>query len=476
MIRVSSSGASRSASDLAAAILTEARRDRSEEEIHRLERWKENTRRIIRTDAPISPDTWQQDPVGSAIRLVLTRPEPDNFRRWFDELPTIPPAVWWSAAALCGLLCGYHRLGTVFRGDAGLRRLLAIHALGNPAVWGQYALPPIWRRQDGAIVFDWEDVEVLRRPEHNRGRWFNADFADDAVTAAAQDLARRHAWTCLRKEIVVADGRIDVGGTGKISKARGKSAVLEIRGEVRLQLPPNAEIRDRLDVAAFRNCIVTAGGAHIAPPPSPSLPRRPPAPVTTGVPGLHCYPDLLTEAEEARLIAEIDRSPWLKDLKRRVQHYGWRYGYKERKVTADMRLGPLPRWADELAERLFSQGLVPNRPDQVIVNEYSGKQGISRHVDCQDCFEDGIAMISLLESWEMIFRLGKENRKVAVLLGRRSLAVMTGDSRYKWSHEIPPRMTEPGGPRRDRRISITFRRVRIDAGTSKQPPNQRTSD
>ncbi|MGH8480656.1 MAG: alpha-ketoglutarate-dependent dioxygenase AlkB [Gammaproteobacteria bacterium] len=466
VIRASISGPSRGASDLAAAILAEASRDRSKEEIRRLERWEEDTRRVVRADSPISPDTWQHDPVGSAVQLALTRPEPDNFRRWFDELPTIPPSVWWSAAALCGLLCGYRRLGTTFRGDAELRRLLAMHALGCPAVRGGEAIPPRWQRRDGAIVCNWGGAEVLRRPEHNRGRWFHADFASDIVTAAAEDLARRDAWPCFRQEIVLADCRIDVAGAGRVSTKRGKSAALQVLGEVRLQFPSNATIRETLDVSAFRHCIVTAGGVHIPPPPASLPPREPPVP-HPDVPGLFCVRDIVTEGEEISLVAEIDRSPWLTDLKRRVQHYGWRYGYKDRKVTADMRLGPLPRWADEIAERLFSQGFVSLRPDQVIVNEYMANQGISRHVDCPACFEDGVAMISLLESWEMVFRPRNGNRKVAVLLERRSLAVMTGKSRYEWSHEIPARNAEPGGLRRERRISITFRRVRIDASSSR---------
>ncbi|MGQ0593977.1 MAG: alpha-ketoglutarate-dependent dioxygenase AlkB [Gammaproteobacteria bacterium] len=462
VIRSSKAGPSRSATDFAAAILAEASRDRSKEEIHRLERWEENTRRVVRADSPISPDTWQHDPVGSAVQLALTRPEPDNFRRWFDELPTIPPSVWWSAAALCGLLCGYRPLGTIFRGDAELRRLLAIHALGYRTVRGGETIPPVWRRQDGAIVFDWDGVEVARRPEHNRGRWLHADFSSDIVTAAAEDIARRNAWACFRRELVLADVRIDIAGTGRVSKADRNGSALQIRGEVRFQLPSDAMVREALDVAAFQHCIVTVGGGHVASPPAPLVP-----PSNTNVPGLRYVRGIVTEDEEVSLVAEIDRSPWLKDLKRRVQHYGWRYGYKDRKVTADMRLGPLPPWADEIAERLFSRGFVPFRPDQVIVNEYISNQGISRHVDCPACFEDGVAMISLLESWELVFRPRKGNRKVSVLQERRSLAVMTGESRYDWSHEIPARKTEPGGLRRERRISITFRRVRIDASSSR---------
>ena len=118
-----------------------------------------------------------------------------------------------------------------------------------------------------------------------------------------------------------------------------------------------------------------------------------------------------------------------------------------------------------LARRLFDAKLVPNLPDQVIVNEYRKDQGIGRHVDSES-FADGIAMISLRESWEMIFCDKRGKRKVNRILERRSVTVIEGKARYDWTHEIPKRKSEPVNPgkkypRRDRerRISLTFRKV-----------------
>ena len=144
-----------------------------------------------------------------------------------------------------------------------------------------------------------------------------------------------------------------------------------------------------------------------------------------------------------------------------MQHYGWRYDYKARQVDASMRLGPLPEWATRLARKLVSSRLLADPPDQVIVNEYVGDQGISRHVDAETSFADGIATISLLESWEMVFRERGEGRgrNVTLRLDRRSAAILTGDARYRWTHEIPKRKHEPGRVARGRRISLTFRKV-----------------
>lgn len=183
------------------------------------------------------------------------------------------------------------------------------------------------------------------------------------------------------------------------------------------------------------------------------------------VPGLRYERDFLDEADEKLIISEIDRGDWIEDLRRRVQHYGWRYDYKARRVDPAMRLGALPAWADALARRLFDAKLVPHLPDQVIVNEYVKDQGIGEHVDSAS-FADGIATISLLESWEMVFCNRQSKRKVNCMLERRSVAVIEGKARYDWTHEIPKRKSEPvepgtKHPRRDRgrRVSLTFRKV-----------------
>lgn len=180
--------------------------------------------------------------------------------------------------------------------------------------------------------------------------------------------------------------------------------------------------------------------------------------------GLDYLPNFLDEASEGHLLDWIDQQKWSTELTRRVQHYGWRYDYKAREVDAAMCLGPLPADFAELAERLFQEKLVPRLPDQVIVNEYGADQGIAPHVDARG-FADGIATISLLESWQMVFHAPRSRMKVPRLLERRSVAIMRGEARYRWKHEIRKREYEPpldeGGQRRrrERRLSLTFRKV-----------------
>lgn len=219
------------------------------------------------------------------------------------------------------------------------------------------------------------------------------------------------------------------------------------------------------EVGEFRTLFATAPGRV----PKPPVRREPPGTTVriNEVPGLVYRSEFMSGDEEAAVIREIDGSEWIEELRRRVQHYGWRYDYRERTVRDSMRLGSLPEWAKPIAERLVRDGLQPEMPDQLIVNEYSESQGIAAHTD-HDRFGEAIAMISFLEDWEMVFRKPEDKtRKHPVLLERRSVAVMTGEARYGWTHEIPRRKSEPakrgssrkGRRLRGRRLSLTFRRV-----------------
>lgn len=52
--------------------------------------------------------------------------------------------------------------------------------------------------------------------------------------------------------------------------------------------------------------------------------------------GLKYVADFITQSEEAELLGALDGEPWLADLKRRVQHYGYRYdhGSQGRSINA----------------------------------------------------------------------------------------------------------------------------------------------
>lgn len=186
------------------------------------------------------------------------------------------------------------------------------------------------------------------------------------------------------------------------------------------------------------------------------------ATASANIPGLRYLPDFIDAETEAALLTIIDQQPWLDDLKRRVQHYGWRYDYKARGITQDLRIGAIPDWLDGLCQRLRAEGIFPRTPDQVIINEYQPGQGISAHVDCVPCFGDTIASLSLGSACVMGFSHVTTGEKQSHLLEPRSLLVLSDDARYHWQHAIPARKSDKWYSEtipRARRISLTFRTV-----------------
>jgi Alkylated DNA repair protein len=178
------------------------------------------------------------------------------------------------------------------------------------------------------------------------------------------------------------------------------------------------------------------------------------------VPGLTLIENFLSEAEERQLFQEINKMPWLSDLKRRTQHYGYKYDYNSRDTAGY--LGELPKFMDFIIERMISQRVIEMRPDQCIVNEYEPGQGISPHIDIIKAFGNEIVSISLNSDIIMDF-YNADNNKVSVLLPRRSLVLLKDEARYKWKHGIAERKKDKLDNGlilyRRKRISLTFRTV-----------------
>jgi alkylated DNA repair dioxygenase AlkB len=174
--------------------------------------------------------------------------------------------------------------------------------------------------------------------------------------------------------------------------------------------------------------------------------------------GLHYAPCFLSVDEQKRLVEEIDANEWSVELKRRVQHYGYRYDYKARRIDPSMHLGPLPPFAARIANELLTIPSFAQQPDQLIVNEYLPGQGISAHVDCEPCFNNRIAIVSLGWPYEMEFQHLHTRLMAKMILGVGSLLILADEARYLWTHQIRARIQDRGISRQ-RRVSLTFRRV-----------------
>ena len=176
--------------------------------------------------------------------------------------------------------------------------------------------------------------------------------------------------------------------------------------------------------------------------------------------GAALVPDIVTEAEEQRILLRISQAPWMTDLSRRVQHYGYRYDYRGPTNGRHDPAPPFPRWAEVIGARLapYFDG---QRPEQCIVNEYRPGQGIGMHADHQS-FGHVVVSLSLGDAWTMNFRprsarpyvrKGLASDEIA-LLPRRSALVLRGPARSGWMHGIDG---AANAHRAATRISATFR-------------------
>jgi len=176
--------------------------------------------------------------------------------------------------------------------------------------------------------------------------------------------------------------------------------------------------------------------------------------------GLTHKPNYLSQEHHDHLCPTIDHNPWLTDLRRRVQHYGWRYDYVSRQIRPDQFLGPLPSWLQRIAEHLHHDGYFTSVPDQVIINEYMPGQGIARHIDCEPCFGPVIATISLCSA--INFDLYLQDQHETIRLEPCSLLILQDAARHQWQHGITPRKADTLDGQsipRQRRLSLTFRTI-----------------
>lgn len=229
--------------------------------------------------------------------------------------------------------------------------------------------------------------------------------------------------------------------------------------------------------------------------------------------GLTLILDFVTEAEEAALIADFHARHPARDGRRRVsQHYGHHFDYATFRAS-ETDFTPVPAHIAGLLPRLprlprppgGTDEPPPPPPDQFTVQYYPPGTGIPPHVDTHSAFGEALYSLSLGSAVPMQFRRAgasdarrmrlpkrsvqdgraaggaagpqemlkaeeEEEQQEAweLLLPARSLLVMTGASRYGYTHGIRARKTDvvDGGravvPRRGR-YSVTMRSVRRGA-------------
>lgn len=185
------------------------------------------------------------------------------------------------------------------------------------------------------------------------------------------------------------------------------------------------------------------------------------------VPGLYYFQDpicnAIVDSIEKYLKSDIKWEKVGKGLtSREVIQFGYKYDYKSGKVTEKTTEFPpeIKKLALQIKKlKIQDKDISECILNQCIINKYEPGQGIGAHTDHPDygeeifCFTIGSGACMTFSQQGEIYNLYTTHR---------SLYVMTGDSRWKWTHEMKKRKNDIiNGVKvtRGERISITFRSV-----------------
>ena len=230
--------------------------------------------------------------------------------------------------------------------------------------------------------------------------------------------------------------------------------------------------------------------------------------LSTVIPGLKLVENFITIEEEDAILHKLDENAWIKEMSRRVQHFGFRFNYRNLMIDFGTEASKFPDVVEEVAKRIECgsnspkhwaksislnciDGIAPNNPflyeehldlplSQVTANEYYANQGIAPHIDTSACFGPLIFIVTCGSGTTMTFKkmtssgyserskygegLNSGSAKEHVWLSRRSLLILCSDARYSWSHGIASRKFDKingSVVKRKRRVSLTFRQALI---------------
>lgn len=205
--------------------------------------------------------------------------------------------------------------------------------------------------------------------------------------------------------------------------------------------------------------------------------------------GLVLIEDCISPETETELLSnlewddEADDNSEGKLKNRKVQHFGYEFIYGSNNVDPNCPLikRPIPEACNTIWKCLKSTSSKFSnfQPDQLTVNLYQPGHGIPAHCDTHSCFEDPIVSVSLGSNVVMDFRKPETSQQVSVLLPKRSLLIMSGESRYGWTHGITPRRSDiivkSDGKlttqKREMRVSFTFRKLRVPPSCTCSSPS-----
>jgi alkylated DNA repair protein (DNA oxidative demethylase) len=170
-------------------------------------------------------------------------------------------------------------------------------------------------------------------------------------------------------------------------------------------------------------------------------------------------PDLLGEAEERALLAELERLEFHEIhmhgvvARRTARHFGVDYDYGRRAAVHEAE--PVPEWLVPVPGHAAGlAGVAPEELAEILVQRYPPGAPIGWH---RDAPAFGIVVgISLGSPARMRFRRdeGGVRTTFELVLEPRSGYVLAGEARTAWQHHVPPAKAL--------RYSITFRTLDSD--------------
>lgn len=207
---------------------------------------------------------------------------------------------------------------------------------------------------------------------------------------------------------------------------------------------------------------------------TPSIPRPLPAKSNNQhPPGLFVYPDFISPEEELQLMCMLDDPtavPTWKSARFNGQHQGKRWGVHcnllDRRVDAPEH--PLPDLLTRIvADRLpslscWKTSTCPLKPNEANAIDYRRRRDdwLQSHVDDRSLSKEPIANLSLVGDCYMTFgSTANPSHSYKVWLPRRCLQILTGPSRYNFTHGIAN-----ADLMSDRRVSITLRESPLSSG------------
>jgi alkylated DNA repair dioxygenase AlkB len=182
-----------------------------------------------------------------------------------------------------------------------------------------------------------------------------------------------------------------------------------------------------------------------------------------GPEGLDYRPNLIGEAEEAELVAHMERLLFKPFEfhgflgKRETISFGWSYRFDGSGLGE---AAPMPDWLLPVREKAAAfAGLAPDALEHALLIRYGEGAGLGWHRD-RPIFGDVVG-VSLLSPAPLRFRLkeGGKWRRFTLNAAARSAYLMRGPARSLWEHGIAPLETL--------RYSITLRTLKDGA----RPPS-----